>query len=79
MSAVRLTNGLCRSIVCTGVRHLAALVSMSDLADRALRALADGLDTPHLPHAWECGFLMEERTSTYHCATVKRHSHRFDV
>lgn len=55
---------------------VAALVSISDLADRAPRALGDGeklslgkhtvrwFDTPHLPHAWECGFLMEERTST---------------
>lgn len=55
---------------------VAALVSIDDLADRAPRALADGerlslgkhtvrwFDTPHLPHAWECGVLMEERTST---------------
>ena len=55
---------------------VAALVSISDLADRPPRALADGeelslgkhtvrwFDTPHLPHAWECGYLMEERTRT---------------
>jgi hypothetical protein len=48
---------------------VAALVSIGDMADRAPRALADGerlplgqhtvrwFDTPHLPHAWECGFL----------------------
>jgi flavorubredoxin len=48
---------------------VAAMVSIGDLADRAPRALANGetvrlgehsvrwLDTPHLPHAWECGFL----------------------
>ena len=61
---------------------VAALVSISDLADRAPRALADGetlllgkhrvrwFDTPHLPHAWECGFLTEERTSTLLCGDL---------
>lgn len=61
---------------------VAALVSISDLADRPPRALADGerlslgkhavrwFDTPHLPHAWECGFLMEERTSTLLCGDL---------
>ncbi len=61
---------------------VAALVSINDLADRPPRALADGellslgmhslrwLDTPHLPHAWECGFLMEERTKTLLCGDL---------
>ena len=61
---------------------VAALVSIGDLADRPPRALADGerlplgrhgvrwFDTPHLPHAWECGFLMEERTSTLLCGDL---------
>src|SRR6185295_6691415 len=61
---------------------VAAMVSISDLADRAPRALTDGellslgnhrvrwLDTPHLPHAWECGFLMEEQTSTLLCGDL---------
>ena len=61
---------------------VAAMVSISDLADREPRALADGemlslgrhsvrwLDTPHLPHAWECGFLSEERTSTLLCGDL---------
>jgi len=61
---------------------VAALVSIGDLADRAPRALADGellplgehavrwFDTPHLPHAWECGFLIEERTSTLLCGDL---------
>ncbi len=61
---------------------VAALVSIGDLADRAPRALADGemlslgthtvrwFDTPHLPHAWECGFLMEEHTSTLLCGDL---------
>lgn len=61
---------------------VAALVSIRDLADRAPRALADGesislgthvvrwFDTPHLPHAWDCGFLTEERTSTLLCGDL---------
>lgn len=61
---------------------VAALVSINDLADRAPRALADGeaislgthtvrwFDTPHLPHAWECGFLTEETTHTLLCGDL---------
>jgi flavorubredoxin len=61
---------------------VAAMVSIGDLADRAPRALADGerlalgkhsvrwLDTPHLPHAWECGVLTEEHTSTLLCGDL---------
>jgi len=61
---------------------IAALVSINDLADRPARALADGellslgahavrwYDTPHLPHAWECGFLLEERTKTLLCGDL---------
>jgi flavorubredoxin len=61
---------------------VAALVSITDLADRPPRALADGetlslgkssvkwFDTPHLPHAWECGFLMEEKTKTLLCGDL---------
>jgi flavorubredoxin len=61
---------------------VAATVSVDDLADRAPRALADGeilslgqhsvrwFDTPHLPHAWECGFLTEEWTGTLLCGDL---------
>jgi len=61
---------------------VAAMVSIQDLADRGPRALADHeeltlgkhhvrwFDTPHLPHAWECGFLMEERTRTLLCGDL---------
>jgi flavorubredoxin len=61
---------------------VAAMVSIEDLADRAPRALADGealslgrhrvrwFDTPHLPHAWECGFLSEETTRTLLCGDL---------
>ena len=27
-------------------------------------------DTPHLPHAWECGFLMDESTRTLLCGDL---------
>ena len=61
---------------------VAAMVSIGDLADRPPRALADGellplgrhsvrwFDTPHLPHAWDCGFLIEEQTSTLLCGDL---------
>src|SRR5579871_770077 len=59
--------------------QIAALTSVRDLADREPRVLADGerlelgahrvewLDTPHLPHGWESGLMMEERTRTLLC------------
>jgi len=61
---------------------VAAMVSVDDVADRPARALQDGetislgahsvkwLDTPHLPHAWECGFLMEQSTGTLFCGDL---------
>ena len=61
---------------------VAALVSVNDMADRPARALADGellslgkhsvrwFDAPHLPHGWECGFLMEEKTNTLFCGDL---------
>jgi flavorubredoxin len=62
--------------------QIAAMVSVGDVADRAPIALKDGetlslghhvvrwLDTPHLPHAWECGFLFEESTKTLLCGDL---------
>ncbi|QLE40974.1 MBL fold metallo-hydrolase [Nostoc sp. C052] len=61
---------------------IAAMVSVNDLADRSARSLEDGellslgknsirwFDTPHLPHGWDCGFLMEERTKTLFCGDL---------
>ncbi|MCA8943365.1 MAG: MBL fold metallo-hydrolase, partial [Planctomycetes bacterium] len=55
---------------------VAAMVSVDDVADRPARALQDGevvslgehsvkwIETPHLPHGWECGHLMELSTGT---------------
>lgn len=62
--------------------RIAAMVSVDDVADRRARALADGdvidlgrhsvrwLDTPHLPHGWDCGLMMEERTRTFLCGDL---------
>jgi flavorubredoxin len=62
--------------------RIAAMVSVDDVADRPARALADGellvlgrhrvrwFDTPHVPHAWECGFLFEEATRTLLCGDL---------
>lgn len=62
--------------------QIAAMTSVGDVADREPRVLADGealalgrhtvrwFDTPHLPHAWECGFLMETQTATLLCGDL---------
>jgi flavorubredoxin len=62
--------------------RVAALVSVQDYADRPPRALGDRervslgrhdvhwRDAPHLPHAWECGFLMETTTRTLLCGDL---------
>jgi hypothetical protein len=56
--------------------RIAAMTSINDVADRTSRVLGDGealrlgqhtvrwLDTPHMPHAWECGMLYEDCTRT---------------
>jgi flavorubredoxin len=65
--------------VCSGI---AAMVSVDDVATRKARALADGevlelgrhrvrwIDTPHVPHGWECGYLFEEATRTLLCGDL---------
>ena len=62
--------------------QLAALVSVNDYADRAPRGLADGeelalgrhtvkwFDTPHVPHAWECGLMLDTTTRTFFCGDL---------
>jgi len=62
--------------------QVAALVSIDDIADRPARPLADGetlslgwhevqwFDTPHMPHAWECGMLFERMTRTLLCSDL---------
>jgi glyoxylase-like metal-dependent hydrolase (beta-lactamase superfamily II) len=58
------------------------MVSVDDVATRKARALADGevlelgrhrvrwIDTPHVPHGWECGYLFEETTRTLLCGDL---------
>ena len=62
--------------------NIAAMVSVQDIADRPPRAMADGeslalgratitwIDTPHLPHGWECGYLMETTSDTLLCGDL---------
>ncbi len=69
-----------RAVPLCGV--IAARVSIDDLADRPARSLADGerlvigkrelqwFDTPHMPHGWECGLMMETRSRTFFCGDL---------
>jgi flavorubredoxin len=65
--------------VCSSV---AAIVTIEDVADRMPRAMPEGAsislgkhsvtwyDAPHLPHAWECGYLFEHSTRTLFCGDL---------
>ena len=62
--------------------QIAKMVSVDDIALRPAHALADGeelslgthvvrwIDTPHLPHGWECGHLFENTTKTLFCGDL---------
>jgi len=62
--------------------RIGAMVSTNDVADRPARALADGevltlgrhavrwFDTPHLPHGWDSGLMMETSTRTFLCGDL---------
>lgn len=62
--------------------QIAAMVSINDLADRPPRALANDeqltlgrhtvqwFDTPHVPHSWESGLLMDSLTRTFFCGDL---------
>lgn len=62
--------------------RIAAMVSVNDVADRPARALADGevltlgrhavrwFDTPHTPHGWDSGLMMETSTRTFLCGDL---------
>jgi flavorubredoxin len=62
--------------------QVGAMVSVNDMADRPPRALADGerlslgrhtvqwFDTPHTPHGWDCGLLMDTTTDTFFCGDL---------
>jgi len=65
--------------VCSSV---AAMIAIADFADRAPRVLQDGeelslgkrtmrwFDTPHLPHGWESGLIMDMTTRTLFCGDL---------
>ncbi len=65
--------------LCGGI---AAMTSIGDFADRSPVALADSqelelgrrtvkwFDTPHVPHAWECGLMLESSTRTLFCGDL---------
>lgn len=62
--------------------RIGAMVSIDDYADRPPRALADGedlvlrdhtvrwFDTPHIPHGWDCGLMMDTTTKTFFCGDL---------
>jgi len=62
--------------------ELAAMLSVNDTAIRPARGMHDGetltlgsktvkwIDTPHLPHGWETGYLMETSTGTLFCGDL---------
>jgi flavorubredoxin len=62
--------------------RVAAMVSVDDVADRPARTLADGevlklgrhelrwFDTPHLPHGWDSGLIMDVSTRTLFCGDL---------
>jgi flavorubredoxin len=66
-------------------------VSLSDMADRPPRVLADGetldlggkrvryIDTPHTPHGWDAGLLFEETTKTLLCGDLFTQTGRSDA
>lgn len=62
--------------------QIAAMTSIGDFADRPPRALADGeelalgshtirwFDTPHVPHAWDSGLMLDTATRTFFCGDL---------
>lgn len=62
--------------------RVGAMVSVNDIAIRAPLALADGellrtgqhefkwIDAPHVPHGWDCGFMLERMTRTLLCGDL---------
>lgn len=62
--------------------RIAAMTSIQDTADRAPHVLSDDerlhlgkhtmrwFDTPHMPHGWECGLMLEESTKTFLCGDL---------
>lgn len=61
---------------------IGVMTSLDDFASRAPRSLTDGevfslghrrlqwLDTPHVPHGWDCGVLFDHTTGTLLCGDL---------
>jgi len=61
---------------------IAAMVSVNDFATRPPHVLADGaelelgrhrmrwFDAPHVPHAWECGLMLDTVSKTFFCGDL---------
>lgn len=61
---------------------IGAMVSVNDIADRPARPMNDGetlslgrasvtwIDAPHMPHGWDCGYLMETNSETLLCGDL---------
>ena len=70
---------------------IAAMVSLGDFASVPPRAMKDNeelvlgrhavrwLDTPHVPHAWDCGLMMDMTTMTFFCGDLFTQGGRGDI
>lgn len=62
--------------------NVSVMTSLNDFADREGRGMADGqtfstgrkqwqwIDTPHVPHGWDCGVLFDHTTNTLLCGDL---------
>jgi flavorubredoxin len=62
--------------------QIGVMTSLADFVDRPPRGLADGqtfstgqktwrwIDTPHVPHGWDCGVIFDESTGTLLCGDL---------
>ncbi len=62
--------------------RVSVMTSLNDQAERAARGLADSevfstgektwqwIDTPHVPHGWDCGVMFDQSTGTLFCGDL---------
>lgn len=62
--------------------RIGAMVSVDDFALRPARAVSDGevlhtgrhafawFDAPHVPHGWDCGFMLDRTSGTFFCGDL---------
>lgn len=60
---VRLSKPVSCDLLVSSARHARCVAGASEASQAAH-------DAPHVPHAWECGFLMEETTRTLLCGDL---------